>query len=163
MLHSLTHYRGSSRVYWALVHPYCCRQKQQLPHSSQAPSQVAAKGQMSQAKRQRQHNTINIHFTNAASQAINLLSWRWSVGNLTRMFSAFNYSPMSLGPGSIWKLFQGKVEQRQERESSNISVHDKGAIRAESAAAHNNNIQMQTGIIPAAHDRRDLEVIFSKM
>lgn len=83
------------------------------------------KGQRSQAKSQKQLNRINIHFTNAGSQAINLLSWTWCAGNLTRMFPGFNYSPKSPSPAGIWKLFQSKVHQRQERETSDISVYDR--------------------------------------
>lgn len=83
------------------------------------------RSKVTKAKSQKQLNRINIHFTKAGSQAINLLSWTWCAGNLTRMFPGFNYSPKLPSPAGIWKLFQSKVHQRQERETSDISVYDR--------------------------------------
>lgn len=76
--------------------------------------------QRSPAKGWRQKNRINIHHPVAGcqrlerkkSEAINLLSWTWCVGYLTRMFSAFNYSPKSPSPTRIKSYFKVKWRRR---------------------------------------------------
>lgn len=49
------------------------------------------------------------------SEAINLLSWTWCVGYLTRMFSAFNYSPKSPSPTRIKSYFKVKWRRCRDR------------------------------------------------
>lgn len=79
--------------------------------------------QRSPAKGWRQKNRINIHHPVAGcqrlerkkSEAINLLSWTWCVGYLTRMFSAFNYSPKSPSPTRIKSYFKVKWRRCRDR------------------------------------------------
>lgn len=104
------------------------------------------------------------------SKAINLLSWAWCVGNLTRMFSDFNYSPKSQSPARIKSYF--KVKWSGDRnvatwEITDMSAHNRNdcfqvcigveldavCSRSSLSANCNNNsihIQIQTPIILAA-------------
>lgn len=56
------------------------------------------------------------------SKAINLLSRTWCVGNLTRMFSAFNYSPKSQSPTRIKSFF--KVKWSGDRRTATWEITD---------------------------------------